>query len=128
METISTSISDFLNFCNRGNSTYRINELELDKCDRATQDLLHQLELGSYKDRQKAATKLAKVRQARRLCKDYMEVYAPLYEFLQKAESKNFIKFLQEVLGETRKRERRLSNRAYTPKAVFVKDLDFLKE
>lgn len=124
MKTISTDIANFLNFCRQGNSTYDIYSQDLEKCDKATQDLLHQLELGSYKDRQRTATKLAKVRQARRIYKDYVEVYGPLYEFLHKPENEKFIKFLQEVLGETRRQERRINCRSYKPKVI--KDLDFL--
>ena len=125
MKTISTDIANFLNFCRQGNSTYDIYSQDLEKCDKATQDLLHQLELGSYKDRQRTATKLAKVRQARRIYKDYIEVYSILYEFLHKPENEKFIKLLQEVLGEVRKQERRINNRTYKPRVI--KDLDFFK-
>ena len=124
MKTISTDIANFLNFCRQGNSTYDIYSKDLEKCDKATQDLLHQLELGSYKDRQRTATKLSRVRQARRAYKDYMEIYSPLYDFLHKSENEKFIKLLQEVLGEVRKQERRINNRTYKPRVI--KDLDFL--
>lgn len=124
MKTISTDITNFLNFCRQGNSTYDSYSKDLEKCDKATQDLLHQLELGSYKDRQRTATKLSRVRQARRVYKDYMEIYGPLYDFLHKSENEKFIKLLQEVLGEVRKQERRINNRTYKPRVI--KDLDFL--
>ena len=56
--------------------------------------------------------------------KDYMEIYGPLYDFLHKSENENFIKLLQEVLGEVRKQERRINNRTYKPRVI--KNLDFL--
>ena len=88
--------------------------------DRLTQDYLHKLELENldYKERAKVATQLAQCRQARRACKDTVEVLKPLVEFLESDRGKNLYNLVREALGKTRKVEERMETRVYFPRVL----------
>ena len=126
--TCSEKIADFLSFCTEATSKYRESSEFINTLDRATQDLLHQIELGTAKDRDRAATKLANVRKQRRYYKDIADTYEPLVLFITDNQSRYDVPYmfkqLKERLGEIRKRERNKANRIYTPKVV--KQLDFV--
>ena len=70
----SEIITDFMNLMEKEctNTLPYVVEQRI-KCDKATQDLLHQLELGDYKDRGRIATQLAHIRRDRRYYKDIEE-------------------------------------------------------
>ena len=88
--------------------------------DRLTQDFLHKLELDGldYKERAKVATQLAKCRQARRECKDTVEILEPLVQFLESDKGKNLLNLVREALGKTRKVEERMETRTYIPRVL----------
>ena len=94
-------------------------------CDKASQDLLHDLELGNSKKVNGIAHQLSKVRKARRIYKDYIESCQPLIDLLETNEGKIFMKKLSECLGATRKIEKGFTNRKYFPRVI--KELTFLK-
>lgn len=79
----STVISDFVQMMEEASKDYAWNYDEVNRMDRLTQDYLHKLELDNldYKERAKVATQIAKCRQARRACKDTVEVLKPLVDF-----------------------------------------------
>ena len=78
----SEKIADFLNFQRKAESDYS-NAVEMVAIlDKATQDILHQIELGSAKDRDKAATQLAHVRRERRKYKDIADNYEPFINLI----------------------------------------------
>ena len=54
----------------------------------------------------------------RRGCKDTVEVLEPLVDFLESDKGKNFLNLLREVLGNTRKAERRTEARVYIPRVL----------
>lgn len=93
---------------------------EVNRMDRLTQDLLHQLELDGldYGERAKVATKLMQCRQLRREHKDTVEILEPLVQFLDSDKGKNMMNLLREALGRTRKVEERMENRTYHPRVL----------
>ena len=71
-----------------------------------------------YKERAKVATQLAKCRQARRECKDTVEILEPLVQFLESDKGKNLLNLVREALGKTRKVEERMETRTYIPRVL----------
>lgn len=119
--TLSNKLSEVISVFNNCLKDYQNAYTEVNNCDKATQDILHAIELGDYKDRDKLATRLAHVRRERRKWKDIADNAEPLYSILtspDKIDIKYFLKKLNEVLGETRKREHSKDNRIYLPKVL----------
>lgn len=108
----SESISSFCKLMENAQRDYAWNYDEVNRMDRLTQDYLHKLELDGldYKERAKVATQLAKCRQARRECKDTVEILEPLVQFLESDKGKNLLNLVREALGKTRKVEERMSS------------------
>ena len=106
----SESISSFCKLMENAQRDYAWNYDEVNRMDRLTQDYLHKLELDGldYKERAKVATQLAKCRQARRECKDTVEILEPLVQFLESDKGKNLLNLVREALGKTRKVEERM--------------------
>lgn len=120
-ETLSNKLSEVISIFNNCLSDYQNAYAEVNNCDKATQDVLHAIELGDYKDRDRLATRLAHIRRERRKWKDIADNAEPLYSILtspDKIDIKYFLKKLNEVLGETRKREHSKDNRIYLPKVL----------
>ena len=101
----SEFISSFCKLMENAQKDYAWNYDEVNRMDRLTQDYLHRLELDGldYKERAKVATQLAKCRQARRECKDTVEILEPLVQFLESDKGKNLLNLVREALGKTRK-------------------------
>ena len=117
-QAVSESIANFANFIRLQDTEYKNNLELLEHYDACTQDLLHQIELGSSKDRDKAATRLSKVRKNRRVSKDLVDIFEPVHKLIETNEGKYFMRMLNEALGEVRKREKNKKNRIYIPKAL----------
>lgn len=122
---VSTAIETFKNFVTAMQHRYKIDYENVNLCDKASQDLLHDLELGNSKKVNGIAHQLSKVRKARRIYKDYVESCQPLIDLLETNEGKIFMKKLSECLGATRKIEKGFTNRKYFPRVI--KELTFLK-
>lgn len=122
---ISEAIEQFKNFVTDMQVRYGIDFENVNLCDKASQDLLHEIELGDSKKVDKSAHQLSKVRKARRIYKDYIENCQPLIDLLNTNEGKIFMKKLSECLGATRKVEKGFANRKYYPRVI--KELSFLK-
>lgn len=116
----SQSISSFCKLMEDAKSDYAWNFSEVNRMDRLTQDYLHKLELEDldYKERAKIATQLTRCRQARRACKDTVEVLEPLVQFLESDKGKNLLNLVREALGKTRKVEERMETRTYIPRVL----------
>lgn len=89
---------------------------EVHKHDLLTNDLLHQLELGSSKERNKVATKIAICRKDRRYYKDRIEELEALIDWIES--NKKAINDLRQVVGKTRKIEEKHRNRRYVPRVL----------
>lgn len=116
----SDSIRYFCAMMEEAQKDYAWNYDEVNRMDRLTQDYLHKLELDGldYKSRAKVATRLSKCRQARRECKDTVEVLEPLVQFLSSDKGKNLLNLMREALGKTRKVEERMETRAYISRVL----------
>lgn len=101
----SDHISNFLAFTRDLQTEYSINYTDVGTCDDATQDILHQIELGSYKDRNKYTTQLAKIRKRRRKSKDFVDINKTFVEYIKSDEFKKVYKVLEKLLGDVRKQE-----------------------
>lgn len=110
----SEEIEQFLKMIKQCQIDYRYHYEIVGKKDKETQDLLHQLELGKYIERQKAATKLAKVRKERRAAKNIVESIEPIMKFI--AENKKVVNTLDQLLGQVRKVENIQQRRVYKAK------------
>lgn len=108
----SPVINNFVKMMEEASKDYAWNYEEVGRMDKLTQDYLHKLELDNldYKERAKVATQLAQCRQARRACKDTVEVLKPLVEFLESDRGKNLYNLVREALGKTRKVEERFAH------------------
>ena len=124
-ELISKDLSEFLKFVRQVQSDYNIACDNMNLCDKATQDYLHDMEFGDYESQRKVGPKLAKVRQARRIYKDASEVLEPLATFLKDQNTKAVFNKLSDILGKTRQLEKRQEGRVYY--ARVIKELGFLK-
>ena len=82
----------------------------------ATQDILHQMELGSYEQGRKYYGRLRKVRKRRREYKDTTEILESFNTLISSEYGIKFMRQLDEVLGSTRKKEITMKNRHYNPK------------
>ena len=116
----SETISDFCRMLEEAQKDYIWNCDEMRRMDDLTQDYLHKLELDGldYKERAKVATQLMKCRQARRECKDTIEILEPLMQFLYSDKGKSLYNQFRETLGKTRKVEERMETRTYIPRVL----------
>lgn len=122
-ESYSKPISDFLKYEKDVRKKYKIALENIDLLDKSTQDLLHQMELGEYKDSVKVVPQLRKIRKARRIYKDFIETVEPFIDLMQTQEYTRAInKLSSDVLGKVRKEEK--ANRRYYPR--IISELPFL--
>ena len=84
--------------------------------DALTQDLLHKLELGGYKGRNKVATRLAQCRRRRRIYKDVEQEASTIIAWTKSYEGRDVLKQLKEMLGKLRTVEQYHENREYKPR------------
>ncbi len=115
---VSEMLKQFLDFEKDCETVYDLYSENVPRLDKATQDLLHQLEFGSYKERQKTANMIAKIRKERRESKDGVAVLQPLMELFRTNDGRKFIRQMQVILGETRKIEKSMDNRIYFPRVI----------
>lgn len=95
------------------------NDMASDAENRAneeTQDILHDLEINphSFNEKGHLASDLARVRAERRRAKDFQNDAYPLLKWV--ADNASAMRKLQEVLGETRKIEKKMETRVYMPR------------
>lgn len=87
----------------------------VNKCDKATNDYLHQIELGERKDRNKTATALARCRRQRREAKDKLAILQPIKDWIDKSQAA--LGALNTTLGNVRAKEK-VSPRYYYPRII----------
>lgn len=119
-DRLSLKISTMCNTFDKVKSEFQWYCDEVKKMEALTQDYLHSLELDGldYKERAKLATQLAVCRQKRRKCKDTIEVYEPLVNYMESDKGKQGLNLLKQVLGQIRKAEERIETRQYTPRVL----------
>lgn len=119
----SEYLANFLNFVRRTISEYDLADKTVNECEKATQDILHQFELGTYDDRLKYATRLSHIRKERRVYKDFMEINSALYELYKRPDFIKLIHEMENILGEVRKQEKRIETNARMYNPRILKDL-----
>lgn len=102
-------------------SAYEYNSYALAENENITQDILHQIELGSYNEGRKWYGQLRKTRKARRENKDALEVLHKANSLLTSEVGVKFMRLLDEALGDARNQEKKLQDRHYC--ARYIKDL-----
>lgn len=105
---------------------YNSNCEQLENNERITQDILHQIELGSYNEGRKWYGALRKARKDRRVNKDTIEVLTKFMELMNTDYAIKFMRQLDEALGNARNEEKKLNNRHYT--ARYLHDLPISKD
>ena len=106
--------------------TFTLNEVQLYNNEQITQDILHQMELGSYNEGRKWYGALRKARKDRRVNKDTIEILGKFATLMETDYAIKFMRQLDEVLGDARNQEKKLSNRHYTAK--YLHDLPISKD
>ena len=106
--------------------TFALNEVQLYNNEQITQDILHQMELGSYNEGRKWYGALRKARKDRRVNKDTIEILGKFATLMETDYAIKFMRQLDEVLGDARNQEKKLSNRHYTAK--YLHDLPISKD
>lgn len=115
--TEAERLSSFMSFVRETKSNLDAAKETVIECDKETQDLLHQLELGPYKDRQKFTTQLAHTRRNRRLAKDYILVHEDFVDLFSTPEGVKVLRSLEQILGQMRKSEQQIkTQRSYRPR------------
>lgn len=124
----SEQLSAFLNWITSVKSDYSMHFSAVNESDKTTQDLLHQIELGTYADRNKYCTLLSSTRKSRRKHKDYVDIHGELHKLIETPEFLKILKQLTTILGNMRKQEEKIAthSRMYVPRVVT--DLKFVKE
>ena len=126
---VSSQLSDFLSLTRTLDQQYNLAKSAVLDSDKITQDLLHQIELGSAKDRNKYATVLSRVRKQRRVSKDIIDVTENLVTYLRSKEVITVIRHLEQLLGDVRKQESYVENhRKYNPKAYKNLSINLTEE
>lgn len=115
----SEYISEFLNFTRDLQALFDFHYGAVNDCDCACGDLKHQIELGPYKDRNKAATAFKKVLQKRRIHKDFVDVNSELVKYFKDSEFVKVYRRLEQLLGAVRKQEKYVEGqRVYRPRST----------
>lgn len=117
---LALELEAFLNLLTQVKSDYAWSVEEESRLEALSQDYLHLLELqdtDSY-DMAQAAAELRLCRIDRRAAKDTQAQLKPMVEFLESEKGKMAVSQLRQVLGSTRKAEKTILNRRYTPRVL----------
>lgn len=102
------------------------NLLRLEENDKITQDILHQIELGSYSEGRKYYGALRKTRKDRRVNKDTIDILEKFVTLMDTDYAIKFMRQLDECLGDARNKEKKLTTRHYTAK--YLQNLPISKD
>lgn len=116
-----TILRDFVKAMKSAQSEHDYYYAKVNELDKATDDILHQFELGTPKDRGRFSTKLALIRKQRRFAKDRVAMTKPINVFATAHNAD--IKAIERLLGDVRKERKNMQVRTYKPKVL--KDLAF---
>lgn len=122
----SDVITQFLKLLDVAQNMSKFAYDEVRRQDMLTNDLLHQLELGSAKERNKVATQIATCRKDRRYYKDQIEELDSLIDWMEN--NKKAVNDLKQVVGRIRKVEEKHKIRTYVPRVLPLEIFDWQKE
>ena len=115
----SQIISEFIKYLKSITNLYEYATEQIEQEQKLTQDLLHQIEFcNDHKQRYKLSTQLHYCRQRRRYFKDIIEEITPIYNIINKDNTKVFMGYLSNALGEVRKSEKYHKDRTYYPRVL----------
>ena len=109
-------LRDFTKAINQARAEHRFYKEKVEELDKATQDILHQLELGDNKERSKWTTKLVQVRKERRYAKDMTIALLPIANYAENSMPE--VKKVERLLGDYRKEKTKLKDRKYSARVV----------
>lgn len=109
-------LRDFTKAINQAKAEHRFYREKVEELDKATQDILHQLELGDNKERSKWTTRLVQVRKERRYAKDMVITLTPIANYADS--SMPDVKKVERLLGDYRKEKSKLKDRKYSARVV----------
>ena len=109
-------LRDFIKAMKSAQAEHKYYSTKTTELEKATQDILHQIELGIPKERNKWATKLSEIRKERRFAKDRVAVTEPLKNYAE--QNQPIIKSIERLLGEVRKEQDKLKGRKYLPRII----------
>ena len=126
MKELSTKIQLARDTLQDLQTIFERNAIQLDENERITQDILHQIELGSYNEGRKWYGTLRKTRKDRRTNKDTLEILTKFKMLMETDYAIKFMRQLDEVLGDARNQEKKLANRHYNAK--YIQNLPISKD
>lgn len=111
-----------INCLSNASAMYEEAKRDLDTADKASQDLLHAIELLEFEDAEKSKLyeELKEIRRFRRICKQFIELTEPLNHLANKY--KNFLTELCIVHNRIKEIQKDLDTRQYYPR--IRKDLE----
>lgn len=117
----SVCIAEFMRLIREAQQDWKYSFDEVHRLDLLQSDYLHVLELEDldYKKRSSLATKICDCRRRRRLHKNIAELLTPITELMKSKIGVEFMRQLNEVLGQTRKLEERNKHRIYFPRVLI---------
>lgn len=122
---LSSVIEGFINTVEEAQRDYDWNYEEVNRLNLLQQDLLHMLELSDlkYSGRGKVATQLRNCRINRRASKDTVEMLEPFLEQINSDKGVQMMRFLKELLGQTRNLEKNMGVRVYRFRELDEEDI-----
>ena len=122
---LSSVIEGFINTVEEAQRDYDWNYEEVNRLNLLQQDLLHMLELSDlkYSGRGKVATQLRNCRIDRRASKDTVEMLEPFLEQINSDKGIQMMRFLKELLGQTRNLEKNMGVRVYRFRELDEEDI-----
>lgn len=122
---LSSVIEGFINTVEEAQRDYDWNYEEVNRLNLLQQDLLHMLELSDlkYSGRGKIATQLRNCRIDRRASKDTVEMLEPFLEQINSEKGVQMMRFLKELLGQTRNLEKNMGVRVYRFRELDEEDI-----
>lgn len=122
---LSSVIEGFINAVEEAQRDYDWNYEEVNRLNLLQQDLLHMLELSDlkYSGRGKVATQLRNCRIDRRASKDTVEMLEPFLEQINSDKGIQMMRFLKELLGQTRNLEKNMGVRVYRFRELDEEDI-----
>lgn len=120
--SLSNNISAFLELVRNTEQSVNMSIADEQELNNQTQDILHALELDkhTYHEMARLSKTLAQVRRKRRGAKDTIEIGQILLNWAEN--NKQAVRQLEEVLGATRKIERRINSRMYVSRTNVVEE------
>ena len=109
-------LKDFVDLLTTSAKEYEMYSKKVQELDKASQDLLHALELGSNRDARDNTTHLIEIRRQRRFAKEMAELLAPLADY--SIEHKLALNKITQLIGALRTTQERFDRRQYTPRVI----------